>query len=243
MTYLRVFSAPAIVLIANIILFSGVAWNRSGTPSAEISFSQCEFHAFGNSAGNKRLTRTLNFIPQIDRLDQKLLEEFRYPREAEKGDRHFPKPAWVVIEHDGAAWQDYLEKNRKRKYFHEPSLKLIIVDAGKDAEPLRQRYSDRSRYIIVPGVVERRVNGRTAADNAQDKIATVVARILDNDISITSNFRSEIFGINQTARKRHHNTRGNHRKKNACQPTHNIMVKWGQRYEPWLDRVAPLSPS
>ena len=229
MRRLLIYSGPVILLIANIFVFSGVAWNRNGTPTSEIAFSQCEFNWLTNFNRRPGQVRKLYFRPQSTTLDPDLLEDFQFPREIVKGTRYFAKPAWVVIEHDGDAWQAYLEKNRDRKYFTAPKLRLIIVDAGRDAKRLREKYPDQSKFIIVRGVAERRVRSDY-----------VVVRVLDTTLSVTSEFRSKTTAIKQTASEQRKDARANHRKSPACEPTHHVIVKWGQRYEPWLHDVTPL---
>jgi hypothetical protein len=84
------------------------------------------------------------------------------------------RSAFAVFERDGPAWRAYVEE---RIVEHERALaadstparrdslvslyrsglehgsRLILVDAGPDAEALAGRYPDASRYLILPAVV------------------------------------------------------------------------------------------
>jgi hypothetical protein len=88
------------------------------------------------------------------------------------------RKAYAVLEYDGAAWQTWLADERqklekmqaevesgkvtaktlegaqKRLVWNEANAsRLLAVDVGRNPETLRQRYSDRSRYIITPALV------------------------------------------------------------------------------------------
>lgn len=113
-----------------------------------------------------------------------------------------PRAAWIVLELDGPVYREVLarceaalaeaeerqaalpEDEKRRQYAdnaraqlkrerHESS-RLFAVDAGLDRDALRQRYSDRARYLVLPGHIDpMRYEGRTRGVIAGLEVAAV----------------------------------------------------------------------
>ena len=187
----------ALVLLTNVIVLGGARYNRSGEPDAVVALNERELTLYDwNQEENSGLSLFLNWhgyaYDAYDTrrwLNQEKLEELGFDlagsddREVlrQYARKQLPRPAWVVLEFDGAAYQKALldaEKKyqeEQRLYSHETDSdtqkarlhdaeqnyqwiknsdsRLYLVDAGSDPVQLRQRYPDHSRYIIAAGVV------------------------------------------------------------------------------------------
>ena len=105
-----------------------------------------------------------------------------------------------------------------------------------NADRLREKYPDSSKFIIVRGAVG-------TASRHGPNAGKPVAGVRDTSISVTSEFRSQMTEFRREAQERPVGPRARDPEKPVCKPTHNLIVKWGQRYEPWLAEVVPLPAS
>lgn len=72
--------------------------------------------------------------------------------------RALPQIAWVVLEYDGAAWQEMERRRRLRTNVPEPRYavapsRLVAIDAGRDREALARRYAEASP-LILPAIFQ-----------------------------------------------------------------------------------------
>jgi hypothetical protein len=110
-------------------------------------------------------------------FDRKRLEELGFDLQVAANEkdasRHYQnqrsREVFVALELDGAAWQRWLNMREPRlhlesRYTQEMSVeqrleverqtesRLVAVDVGLDAVALRQKYPDRRRMMILPGL-------------------------------------------------------------------------------------------
>ncbi|MHC4179583.1 MAG: DUF4824 family protein, partial [Planctomycetota bacterium] len=117
----------------------------------------------------------------------------------------------------------------------EPETRLFVVDAGREARRLRDRYADTERYVITRGVVrlsyQERDNGnRLPTPRLQGWIQSV----LPSQIFVPQPYSRVLEEIR-------------HRDPPAPEPPEGeprfaVTVSWGSNYEPWMHGVRPLTP-
>jgi len=171
-------------------------------------------------------------------------------REREK--EPLPKNAFIVFEYDGKAYQEALKraeeslnktaaalkanktdkdtqdrfKEARRRLERERTTesRLFAIDVGLNAGKLRERYSDRSKFIIMPGVVK-----LTCRCHKNKK--EVVGRISDirvNKINVPLMYRKLFDSILAQDKSGKREQKG---------PRYKIEVAYGSRFEPWIRTV------
>lgn len=160
------------------------------------------------------------------------------------------KPVYVVLELDGSAYQQMLEQARaelrqaqaeldadpKDKYkqgrvgYAQDDLereenknsRLFMVDAGRAAEPLRVKYPDNTRYLILPGSVQ------PSWDYVQDESGERKGKIF---------WRGRIADLNGTEINVPLPESRQLRVAPDAKIKFTARVAYGQRFEPWLERL------
>jgi hypothetical protein len=163
--------------------------------------------------------------------------------------RQLPRRAFVVLEYDGPAWQNYLSDLRRRRAVMEreadevrrgvraqsavtepyvPSVddeersasRLMPVDAGIDARALRQAYPNRRRHIIVPATVRAQFDYQPAAERITGSISPVTRSLI-----VPRQWRS----VFDTLGAPPPDYRGR-----GWPPRYTVTVSYGSRREPWI---------
>ncbi|HUT39700.1 MAG TPA: DUF4824 family protein [Gammaproteobacteria bacterium] len=114
------FAALMLLVVVNVAVLGGVAWNRAGQPAATLRLTERElplYDSFVRAEENSGLALQLTLYQgsySPDWLDEQKLRTlgFRPERydttDAAEGVRNkqaLPRQAWVVLEFDGPAWQ------------------------------------------------------------------------------------------------------------------------------------------
>jgi Domain of unknown function (DUF4824) len=105
------------------------------------------------------------------------------------------------------------------------SSRLYVVDAGLDAEALRSRYPDRTRYAIVRGSVRPQVVGQGAARQLFGRVAAVHCA----DLTVPERLRAPLPPRPLRPADRR-------------QPFQ-VMVAFGRRFEPWIVGASRTAPN
>ncbi|MCF8720660.1 DUF4824 family protein [Nitrospina gracilis] len=183
-----------------------------------------------------------------------------------------PRDAFIVLEMEGPAWKLWrqgaaayygslkadLEKEtdaEKIKSLNRQidSLKrsmvtqsrLFAVDAGPSASQLRQRYPDRSRYLIVRGIV--RIRKTYLPSNKNKKVGSndavingYIQKILVDSLHVPHLFRDQFLRL--VSKPRYWSNARNRRvgKKNDMEPRYAVTLNYGRRFEPWITEIAEL---
>jgi len=164
-------------------------------------------------------------------------------------DRQLPKEALVVLELDGPARQKALERARERaakeaakgaetgktgpgtpaqeaavflKNEETANSRLFAVDAGPDAQALRAKYSDRTRYAIVQGKV------RPYHQSGRGKEArwTGYIEVIENArVNVPLEFRKAVESAPRSIPMAGPTNGG---------PGFEVTVAFGKRFEPWI---------
>ena len=172
-------------------------------------------------------------------------------------DRQLPKEALVVLELDGPAHQKALERARERaakeaakgaetgktgpgtpaqqaalflKNEEAANSRLFAVDAGPDAQALRAKYPDRTRYAIVQGKV------RPYHQSGRGKEArwTGYIEVIENArVNVPLEFRKAIESA-RIAGQRGPAAQG--------AAPFEVTVAFGKRFEPWVVAASAGKP-
>ena len=269
----------ALILIVNVIALVGVAVNRSGKPEAVIQITERELSLpYDMNDENSGLALRLNWsvVPEIkDDIylfyshwgspvwfnAQKLTElgfiigETTCPNEDSKWKEPLPKDAFIVLEYDGDAYQEALQRaemflkkaeaalkaNEKDKELQDrfkrakdnleeeltSASRLFAIDAGLDAGKLRQRYPDRSMFIIMRAIVELECR----SDKNKRKVAGRIADIRIDKINVPLSYRKLFDSIEAQDKSK---------KPGQKSPRYKVEVVYGSRFEPWIQRIEKL---
>jgi len=282
-------AAVGLILLTNVALLAAAGWNRRGEPICELSLTERELALPGARLDEgtglelslvmthqapgvvRRAARWKRYeLPPVEYgwLDRaKLLElGFRIDLDADHPDaeHHYshamPRRAYVVLEHDGEAWnrwiagrEEQVEQLRREvadgtkaeeTLVNAEALlaidltmrsRLFPVDAGLDAEALRRRYSDRSRHAIISGLIR--------LDVIQDQDETPVLtgdvfRLVVNRVQVSHTLRRPIEDLlpeeswsEVEAREREEAESG---WPFPSPPRYRALMAIGRRHEPWL---------
>lgn len=264
-----------LIAITNAVALYGVAYNRSGEPESRLQLSQRELwqpYQYGFDRESTGLTLNLQWrVPTADTdqpypmgrygspawLDQAKLASlgFDVTRAADTpaGERHYerllPREVLVVLELDGPAYQQALQRAQKRaddeaaraatepgkagarrsaesaaeqlKREQASSSRLFAVDVGLDAAALRSQYRDRGRYAIVRGSVRVVYYGRGAGA----RLSGHLEGLSNSSISVPREFR-HVFASMPRGPVYGDVAQG-------ALPLQ-VTVAFGKRFEPWI---------
>lgn len=143
--------------------------------------------------------------------------------------RQLPKEVLLVLELDGPAYHEmlaraeaYVERtadgrNQLERERNE-NTRLFVVDAGLDADELRERYPSRSRHAIVRGTIRPWV----VWDDNEATLAGHVSALSVSQINVPLAFRAPF----DRQHRRSARTGGN--------APFTVTVAYGRRLEPWI---------
>lgn len=179
-----------------------------------------------------------------------------------------PKEVFLVLEYEGHSWNTFLQKGEeklacKKKCFHEgghplksfkwfqeefheqrtTASRLIVIDVGQDPASLRTRYPDASQFLIVRGLVQPRyiTSENTNSDESFPPfVKGYVKEILINRIHVPREFQEELKKLYQAKHKKNDSKRNRYQ---PTEPTYEVSLTFGSRYEPWITALRPLTSS
>lgn len=162
MNWRRCGASAGLVVLTNVIVCLGVAYNRGGEPEAEITLTERELplsYAAFRSEENTELALHLRWQspahrwhalvlaprPEVDWFDQAKLEAVGYdcsfplsdPSAEQYYGKMLPREAYVVLENGGQAWTRWLEGWGRDKVFMAEQ-----VDKGKRSKQDLERLND-----------------------------------------------------------------------------------------------------
>ncbi len=135
---------------------------------------------------------------------------------------------YLALEYDG-------EAAKKAGAVNSTKTRLYVVDAGREARLLRERYPDGQRYVITRGVVRIRLEERSLQDGAplaEPRVSGWIGSVVPGQIFIPQP-HSQLL---QPLRLRDAESS----EKPAGEPRFVATVRWGARYEPWVQSVRLL---
>lgn len=265
----------ALIAATNAVVLVGVAYNRSGEPESVLALSKREIDRIGNwgfrredsglelglrwriSGGDSYAYIYGPYYGEEDGLswlgrDKLASLGFTIPDRGEGGKRRRPmdeqlsRDALVVLELDGPAYQNEVERARRRTdesreraaaMPNDPELKqraeaarkhlarmeseetrLYIMDAGADLATLRAKYPDRMRYAIVHAAIRPMFYERKGKQQLSVSVRLTTASIL-----VPLEHRDAL--------------------ERSRSPGADVKIAFGKRLEPWILATQPQSGS
>lgn len=263
------FAGLALILAVNGIALSGVALNRSGEPESLVQLSERELQLpYGrwNSKENSGVELDLRWRVDAGHgmqdnyyayasyggtaawLDETKMAALGFEVAQDgrtlrwKNRQNRTKEVLLVLELDGAAYRQSLERARKKADDDEKlsaanpgnrefenrakraresaeseageNSRLFAVDAGLDAKVLRAKYPDKTRYLIARGQLRPQIVTR----DKQDRLSGYISALSISRINVPVEFQHAL----------KHDER-----KNKTAPFE-ASVAYGQRLEPWI---------
>jgi Domain of unknown function (DUF4824) len=134
--------------------------------------------------------------------------------------------ATILSTHEGKRAQELLEAATKQeKYQHAMESRLFAVDAGNDAKTLRDRYPDRSRFLVTRGII----TPQRHQENGRDELTGTISRLSVNFIHVPQQFHPV---FNELSSR--------HQTDNSRLPSlhYTVEIAVGSRLEPWVVAVS-----
>jgi hypothetical protein len=271
----------AIILLSNAIALGGVAYNRSGQPTSQLTLTERELrlpYSYGFQKENSGVSVSLGWRvfdlkntqtwggvwQQVPWFDQQKLAamgfDVSYPLDKPDSFEHYrrviSREVFLVLEYDGETYQKVLQqrrdkvakeeelqrqnpdkkeferrvKNARRALEFEATgnSRLFVIDAGLDADALRNLYRDSGKFLIARGQVSMYYSGNY---KLSPHLFGVISRLSVQQISVPLAYASLLKQI-----------LGKHASKIPGKPPrYAVSLKYGQRYEPWVTGVQKIS--
>ncbi|HMV04694.1 MAG TPA: DUF4824 family protein [Accumulibacter sp.] len=272
----------SLIVLTNAVVLSAAALNRAGEPESSVLLSERELalpYATASRRSNSGLALHLEWRVATDGDTMRNLAYARYERQPDWLDetrmaglgfdtrkgaatpearqaflRQLSRPALIVFELAGPAWQRALQQarenasrhaaaaaaNRGNREFAEKAkaardfvvqeeaenTRLFAIDAGSDAATLRERYPQRDRFLILRGTVRPAERLR----NGQWALAGQLSAIAIQEIHVPYAQRGVLDALRSEPQE----------KPDRSVPRYEVQLAVGQRLEPWIERVALL---
>jgi hypothetical protein len=229
-------AAVAVIVLANAAVLTGVAWNRNGMDArVELTERECALQTVRDRDEETGLALLLNWRPLSEGpaggpplFDRETLGALGfdvslppgYPEAPRFYARALPREAFLVLSTEkmkgATAWRSAADPESGNE------SRLFAVAAGRDAEALRQRYPDRTHYLILPARVHLRLVSLGTLGG--------IAELLNDQIHVPPSLRSVFDRLppepEVQAEKR---------------PRYRVTIATGKRHELWLESAERLS--
>ncbi|MFH1981863.1 MAG: DUF4824 family protein [Pseudomonadota bacterium] len=153
-----------------------------------------------------------------------------YREAVERAEKSFESVADLLKQKDGdKAVADQFERAENRlKKERESESRLFAIDAGLNPQILREKYEDRTRFVIVRGLVE----PDYSYDKARKTLLGHISRLSVGNIFVPLDFRKtfETIAGGNTSRR-----------ENPDASRYEVTLAYGSRLEPWIVAVRPLN--
>jgi hypothetical protein len=242
-----VLSAVAVVLVANAWVLIAARRNQSDQSGGTVELTERELRLvqvpWESTATLLELrwdvvSNTLQGRGPPAWLDAKKLSELHFdctvPVDDPSAKEHYtslpPASVFLVFQYEGDAW-------RQARGDREPTTRLFVVDAGRDAPQLRDRYPDPKAYVIARGVVRLSYQEYSIPDHvrlATPRLQGWIQTVLPNQIFVPQPYSRHLEGF------RHRGPQAPERAEE--EPRFAVTVSWGSNYEPWVRGVRRLTP-
>jgi hypothetical protein len=137
---------------------------------------------------------------------------------------------FVVLEYAGETW-------RNAPVDREKETRLFVVDAGRNAGRLRQRYADTETYIITRGLVRLTYEDRGFRDDAplaSPRLQGWIESVVPGQIYVPQPYSRQLEEF------RHRGPPTDKPREGG--PRFAVTVAWGSNYEPWVREARRLAP-
>jgi hypothetical protein len=242
-----VLTAAAVVLAANAWALIAAWRNRSGPSGGTMELTERELRLvqvpWESTATSLELSWDILESSGGRRrpawLDATKLEELGFdcnlPVDSVNAKEHYesmpPMLVFVVLEYEGEAWR------QARRGDPEPETRLYVVDAGRDARRLRDKFGDTKRYVITRGVVRLSYQEHSIPDGIplpKPRLQGRIVSVLPSQISVPRPHSRILEEFRRRGPPAPERLEG--------EPRFAVTVSWGSNYEPWVHGVRPLTP-
>ncbi len=239
-----------IIIFTNILVLSGVFFNRSGKPESIITLTERElFLPYFIDKENSGLKLNLRFRTLSKHknqytyyhgapawLDQKKLKQLKI-----KLEHGISKQVFIVLEYNHDLYNESVRrtkaslkklkggelKNGEKRLKDELTNKsrLFAVDAGIDYKTLKQKYKNQSRYLIIKGLIEPMYN---YCANKKKETYGIITKLTAQDINVPKKHRKIFDHIMKTKQYGYNKFK---------LPRYKVKLAFGRRLEPWIISV------
>jgi len=105
--------------------------------------------------------------------------------------------------------------------------RLFAMDAGLNAEALRQRYADRHKFILVKGIIDYRYDDQDTERDNDIKFHGYIAEINNDMIHVSPPYRHMLETLTIDKKK--------------GEPRYQVSLAYGRHFEPWVIDVRKLN--
>ncbi len=169
--------------------------------------------------------------------------------------KQLSKEVYVVLEYNGALYRQSLANKEKKLAESEEQLqktpgdksllqkherikdgfeqekytksRLFAIDAGLDRAQLRNKYPDRSTYIIAKGIVK----PWAYSANRGSRVTGIISRLSIEEIHVPLEFKRELESFLKNSMTSRNNTR----------PRYKVKLAYGSRLEPYIVSLKPIA--
>jgi hypothetical protein len=195
------------------------------------------------------------------------------PITSENADQYYgkmlPRKTFAVLEYEGKTWQEWqddqaqqireMEEQVKKgaetkkdldvfKKEYKRSLmtksRLFVVDVGNDASLLRQKYSERSRYIITPAKVRLsyQYKNNDSVPPSIERLEGEISEILIDEINVPLAKRKVLDQLLNAEKGKELNLGSYQYYYDRQQPPdYTVTLRYGKRYEPWIVDIQKIA--
>lgn len=188
-----------------------------------------------------------------DKLEALGFEPDRFLRGLEAGRRSVERRVFVVLEFDGPAFEDRLTEQADRvarvrgevtagtadpqrleaaefelDRLRTSASRLVLVDAGTAAAPLRRKYPDESRHAVMRALV-RMYAYAVPGEDVEPVVRGRVGALLPEDVHVPRRHHAAL-------RRATGDGHGGH----DAPPRYRVVLKFGRRFEPWVAGIEAM---
>ena len=234
------FIAIAVLLCTNAIALILAAQNRAGEPVQTIELTERELalQSMGQDNSGVGLTLTWHRQDEAAYFTRAQMEtigfDFRIPKgRTSKEILLLPRRAYVALEYDGKAWEQWAQRPENEKPPSRPGMplrssttRLFPVDVATNFAELRSRYPDQGKYLIVAAAVQaqiRDIKDPKTGVVLPDQCVGNLSAILPSDINVPLPFTRLLSPLNPEPK---------------TEPRYTVTLAYGQNLEPWVTAVS-----
>lgn len=233
-------AAAALVIATNIFVLAGVAYNRSQAIE-RVELTSFELQKSYTSDDNSGISLTFNWISTSPEpvyvplfTDEQIQAAGFGPPPSPPAEWQMPLPraVFVAFEIGGDAWRKWQDRYDAVQQTHPPGGRtpapkthLLPVDLSRDAETLRQKYPDGSRYLILRATFNLSPEYRVPSPSTR-RWQGFLSYALPSAVHVPLPF-SEILRPLPSYEP-------------GDKPLYTVTICFGRRYEPWIESVRKM---
>lgn len=263
-------SALVLLLLVNVVVLGGAAWNRSGPPEATLTLTERELPMSRSFVSDENSGVGLNLqlcgAGDTSWFDEAKLKALGFDPEAyiaqdeASRKRPLPRRAYAVLEFSGPAWEEALRRERQK--VTEPRAQIDAGEAVQGLEApdqrLRRMQTRDSRLVPVDAGNDPQALRKRYPDSARYVITPAQVRMyrcflsgcetpvygrVTRILTRSIHVPVEYHGILAEALGRERPSWGSsYYDKDVPGPRYRVTLHYGSRYEPWIAGIEAIEP-